>query len=596
MARAPVADQQEDCLDSVDYVSGSASVRTRGSVPSLRPAQLSDWHPVGEITIVPGSDDGDENAVLGLDEMLYNTGEPTSADSHRFESAATIPMATPARFNQVTAEVDLPDVLQQLGIQQGGHHDHQPQRQDQQSGPDRLHNTRHVNFGTYGMSEVPRVIDDVNIPTTATIATADTATWASSVVSEDRFGPTTELHEASATDNVEAIRHLLEQGQDIQARDGNHQTALHLAAKVGCLESVQELLNHGAKVNAPDMNGNTPLHLATMHVANRSVVATLLEHRASVQARNRNGDTPLITAAASLNDKDVILALVEGGANIEEQGEHQRNALHRASEKGHRDVVEVLMANGADVNAADENMWTGLHLASENGHVGVVKVLLDKLGADNVGDDKKHRWAPVQVSPQDKKNPVVEFVKDKGASIVRNIRGRGHSRDGATHHDEPVALYVSADRQGRVGQVEYLEDNAVSIDARTNTGATALHIASKNNHLDIVKMLLARGASLKASDEEGWTALHHACGDGSSEVVRWLVEKRASVYATTVAGATPLHLASQNGDVGTVACLLIQGHAELHPRTHGGLTPLWIARKMGNDDAVRFLTSRGDVR
>lgn len=64
---------------------------------------------------------------------------------------------------------------------------------------------------------------------------------------------------ASSRGDLEAVKYLVENGADINAKNGGGETALIVASD---LEVVKYLVEHGANVNAKNKNGNTPLILA----------------------------------------------------------------------------------------------------------------------------------------------------------------------------------------------------------------------------------------------------------------------------------------------------------------------------------------------
>lgn len=54
---------------------------------------------------------------------------------------------------------------------------------------------------------------------------------------------------------------------------------------------------------------------------------------------------------------------------------------------------------------------------------------------------------------------------------------------------------------------------------------TSLHVAAAAGHLNIVKLLLQRGARIDALNAERATALHRACAFNRQHVVEFLIKR-----------------------------------------------------------------------
>ena len=121
---------------------------------------------------------------------------------------------------------------------------------------------------------------------------------------------------------------------------------------------------------------------------------------------------------------------------------------------------------------------------------------------------------------------------------------------------------------------------------------TALHAASRMNHLEVVQSLLRHGADVNASGISEITPLLLASESGRHELMRWLLQHGANVNATDEHGFTSLHLAAERGQVEMVQTLL-KNNADINIRNPYEVTPLHLASTFGSLDVVRFLLNNG---
>ena len=85
--------------------------------------------------------------------------------------------------------------------------------------------------------------------------------------------------------------------------------------------------------------------------------------------------------------------------------------------------------------------------------------------------------------------------------------------------------YLEAIRAGNLALVKRCIDKGAKANGANDDGLTALHIASGNDHLEIVKFLIETyDVDMEAKDNNGWTALHFACVYSNLEIVKYLIE------------------------------------------------------------------------
>lgn len=120
---------------------------------------------------------------------------------------------------------------------------------------------------------------------------------------------------------------------------------------------------------------------------------------------------------------------------------------------------------------------------------------------------------------------------------------------------------------------------------------TLLHIAARNNYVNIIKPLKDKGADINIQNERGNTPLHEAVESGCKEAVQSLIENGADVKAKTERSEdTPLHFA-RNAEITE---LLIKNGASVNEKNKHGCVPLhnaveckvdivgWSIKKMFN--------------
>ena len=100
---------------------------------------------------------------------------------------------------------------------------------------------------------------------------------------DPNINDTEELHlyEASANNNVELVRLLLDIGADINLANRAGETPLYVASLFGYVNIVRILTERGANINKANKNGETPLHIASQN-GQVEVVRILLEKGANI--------------------------------------------------------------------------------------------------------------------------------------------------------------------------------------------------------------------------------------------------------------------------------------------------------------------------
>ena len=153
------------------------------------------------------------------------------------------------------------------------------------------------------------------------------------------------------------------------------------------------------------------------------------------------------------------------------------------------------------------------------------------------------------------------------------------------------ALLTTACRFGDLEILRLLIGKGADVSAADTEGRTPLHRALLEGFEGVAQLLIDKGADVSAADNMGWTPLHWASREGFEEVARLLIDKGADVSAADNEGRTPLHWALLEGFEG-VAQLLIDMGADVSVADKGR-TPLHRASQKGFEGVARLLIDKG---
>lgn len=145
---------------------------------------------------------------------------------------------------------------------------------------------------------------------------------------------------------------------------------------------------------------------------------------------------------------------------------------------------------------------------------------------------------------------------------------------------------------GLIKIVGQLLENGIDIAATDEDGGTALHRAAENGHVDVVMLLLHKGADINfQKKKQRLTALHLAALNGHSAVVKSLLQEGAQADLQDDDGWTALHVAAWTGKIVVINVLL--EFVDVHQQGKDGVTALHCAAGQGRRDVVEMLIERG---
>jgi ankyrin repeat protein len=210
------------------------------------------------------------------------------------------------------------------------------------------------------------------------------------------------------------------------------------------------------------------------------------------------------------------------------------SALAAAANEGYEDIVEVLLREGADPNS----LYCGRFLrpllaAASSGNPVVVKQILDA-------------GASVNVHGGDEGNALHQAIKSGNTQIVQLLIDYGHDLHASSPRNGPPLSCALLKEKAQDELVAMLIRNKVDVNIPPTGYFNPLNLAGSIANLETVRLLLDNGAdaTLKLP---GSGALHNAAEHGEIDIMQLLVDRGADIngLANTTYG-TPLKGAIQS--------------------------------------------------
>ena len=334
----------------------------------------------------------------------------------------------------------------------------------------------------------------------------------------------TPLMMAARSGSLEAVKMLLDRGAKVNVQeDLRGTTALMWAAEQGHAPVVRLLIERGADVNLTS-KVLTPIGRRGLGYANSNVIFGATG-RAAPKARTIGGLTALLFAARE-GAFECVRALVAAHADVSQPAVDGSTPLLVAVQNGFYSIAGFLMDHGADPNRANDKGWTPLYLAVKNrnqeitavpgpptdGALEFITALLDRGANPNVqikADTEVHQGMSALWLKEAGATPLLRAALCGDLTVVRLLLAHKADPQIPTF-DHTTPLMVAAG----VGWAEGM-----------------MREYSEQQTLDLVKLLIDRGADVNAANDHGITALHGAAYKGANKTVQLLVDHGANLEA-----------------------------------------------------------------
>ena len=424
--------------------------------------------------------------------------------------------------------------------------------------------------------------------------------------------------------NLLGVSHFLTE-MNLKTR-GDGDTVFQGKSAIDFLSSLDKKNEDRAKIEKEYLSAvKNDLTLTELHRINdgEQAVELVLNSCMDIDTPGLCNRTPLMMASLS-SASAFFETLIALGADVNAQRTDDKvTPLHLASGWNHYMAVRLLLEHGADANILTVDGFSPLHIAASKRFFNVARLLID--GGSSIDLLTKTGRTPLRMAVESKHYMIVRLLLDHGADV--NIP----DNDGYTP-------FHCATSQGCSLTGELLIEKVSNVNLRTKRGRTPLYIAVKNQHEELIKMLLEHKADVSMGYSEdteeriyfvrgtdrGKPAWHYVLADkhllglflkktngGSVDVADFgtvlcsgwgqnppagtinQILKEKSAMFEKIPGESLLHVACRNNDAVVIDLLVKHGAWNLNPRDAEGFTPLHIAAIHGNIQAVEKLVDLG---
>lgn len=411
-----------------------------------------------------------------------------------------------------------------------------------------------------------------------------------------------------SNNSLNTIKHLVENGNDVNKKTHDSRTYIFWAASRGNLEAMEYFIEKGAKLDLKDSHGYSPSSFAAaggqtdpkifdFFIANGADLKNEKDHHGAnilLVAVSRAKDLKLVdyliakgldintidddgngifNYAAKGGNIEVLKTLKKRGVSTAKNTKTGENAVLFASQsRGAKlEVFPYLESIGINANVTNTKGITPLHnLVRSSSDVKIFDYFIAK-GVDPNAKDKEGNTALLNSISRNKLEAITYFAKktkdinqtnkdgqsvlslavqNNSAEVVNYLISKGATTDILDTAGNNLAYYLFETRgmpKDFDAKVQTLTKAGFNFKNLQADKSTVWHLAVGKNDIDLLKKVSVFGADINAKDSQGNTPLHNAAmKTKNTEILKYLITKGADSKSTTEFGETALDLAKDN--------------------------------------------------
>ena len=361
---------------------------------------------------------------------------------------------------------------------------------------------------------------------------------------------------------------------------GESETVLHLAIFSGERDLIKYLIENGADVNARDGDGVTPLLKAMDGDLDFEIIELLIKHGADITASNNDG-LNAVHMACLKEDSRFFEYFLTFAPDLNVKTKDGSTMLHYAAKSGNMKVVKLLLDHGIDPNVVNDRLDTPLLLAMNRKHFEIVRFLVENYSASI------------------KNSPVIRLAcGDLIAHSIEQIGADPNSDSLKSHFDIIEFLFDNFDEIYIAVEYQQLFFKTISankqlldkVSKRMNSSlqdVILIGLCEANNY-ELFMEYVGRNYSIKSFNYLGETALFYA---SDPRIIQELISRGINFNHRNSKCLTAFMKACEVGNVTLFESLL--GICDIYTVCNHGRNALYYAIRSLNTFIIKTLISKG---
>ncbi|AZL90016.1 ankyrin repeat protein [Megavirus baoshan] len=369
--------------------------------------------------------------------------------------------------------------------------------------------------------------------------------------------------------SLSAINLLIKMGANINSKTTCNETILMLICKSKNPnpEIVKLLLDNGIDINAVDNHKRTALIIASLNAkstGNLKIIELLLDHGADINHFDKHNHTPLMYASKCANGSSCINA------------------------------VKLLIKKGANINAYKNNGMTALKLSvrytDTTSSLRVIKLLVKNgAGVNILANNCNHSILMRIIKNYEKSNyDTFVYLIKKGANI--------HHYNNGWNILMFACRYINPDS---VKIIKLLLKKGIDINNQSKLGTTCLSLAFQYANLNIINILLKKGADAKFITKNKKNALMLLCDNYCYEeykklkkIINILLDSGININSQDNLGDTALMILAKNNSSIKLLKLLLDYGSDVYITNKKGKNIWQLMKKKYICDVIKHINIR----